>query len=98
MMEEFPRDKNSGSAGSTSPAGVLNCFEHGHQWLIVTNVDEQIYDEEVKYLALLKGAEKIVARVIRKRGITDDAFVFLKDTHGIVREVAEDILAMNPVS
>lgn len=69
---------------------VLTCFSTGQQWLLET-VAHTVRLEELSYLILVAQAHKIVTRVVKKRGWSEETIKFLKDTHGIDRELAEEI-------
>ncbi len=82
---------------SKFPSTVLNCLFSGErgwqQWLIrPVDVAAVIRGEEEKYLALLKRAEPTVRKIVAKRGWSDETATFLKDTHGIDREIAESFV------
>ena len=75
------------------PCDILNCYITGKQWLIrPVDVAGIIRKEEEAYIKLIKSAPNIVSKIVGKRGVSDETFAFLKDTHGIDRELAEEIL------
>lgn len=79
---------------SKFPADVLTCLFSGErgwqQWLIrPVDVAGVIRNEEERYLALLKRAEPLVKKIVARRGWSDETAAFLKDTHGIDRDIAE---------
>lgn len=76
----------------SEPGDVLTCFVTGQQWLIRQNVAGIIEDEERKYLNLLKNAPGVVRRVVADMGRGEDAMAYLKDTHGIDRELALEVM------
>jgi len=78
---------------SQSPSQVVTCFVHNRQWAVrPVDVGEVIRGEEEKYLSLLKQAAAIVPKIIARRGRSEETFAYLKDTHGIDRDVAEGVL------
>lgn len=73
-------------------ADILTCFRTDgsvRQWFIVTDVAGIIRGEEQRYLDLLNRADPICTKAFRKRGVSEETYAFLKDTHGIDREIAE---------
>lgn len=81
-------------AYSSYPSPVLNCFETGQQWLVrPVNVQEVIREEEERYIQLLERAPAQLKKVVARRGWSEATIAYLKDTHGIERELAEEIYA-----
>lgn len=76
---------------SQSPAGILTCFQTGSQWIIDKDIAGTIRDEEMRYLKLIDSAGPIVRRVFARMGQTQGAYEYLKDTHGIDAELADDL-------
>lgn len=77
---------------SRFPADILNCFVNRLQWLIrPVDVAGTIRREEEKYLDLIRRAPAIVAKVVARRGWSEETLAFLEDTHGIDRELAESV-------
>lgn len=73
-----------------SEGDFLTCFETERQWFIRRRpVADIIRDEEVKYLNLLAKSESVCRKAFKRLGVTDAAYHFLKDTHGIDKEIAE---------
>ena len=71
-------------------ADVLNCFKNNLQWLIrPVNVAGVIEQEEKQYLSLLKRAPAIIKKVLAKRALNEETIAFLKDTHGIDKEMVD---------
>lgn len=70
-------------------ADILNCFVTRQQWVICVNSSAVIKNEEERFLRMLKNAGTTCRKVFKKMGVVDAAFFFLKDTHGIDREIAE---------
>ena len=73
---------------------VLTCYETGRQWLVSrASAVTVILDEERRYIDLLARSAGIVNKVVKRRGWSEATIAFLKDTHGIDREVAEGVVA-----
>ena len=73
---------------------ILNCFCTEQQWLIrPIDTANLICLEEKKYFELLKKSENIVRKIISKQGFSEKTIAFLKDTHGIDREIVECIIS-----
>jgi len=71
---------------------VLNCFENNKQWLIKKpNVAEIIRKEEEAYLKLLEESKSIIEKITMKMGKSKETLHFLWDTHGIHKDITEDI-------
>lgn len=79
---------------SSFPGDVLTCFVTRKQWLIRTaSIEGIIRNEEESFFKLMTRAPAIVRKIVKKRGWSDETALFLKDTHGIDRALAEEILA-----
>lgn len=75
------------------PSAVINCFVTGRQWLVrPVDVAAVIKDEEGQYLRLLERAPAIVNKAVKRLGLTEATFAFLKDTHGLDRDIVEEVL------
>ena len=78
---------------SQSPGRWLTCFKTELQWFVRrTDVEGVIREEEEAYLRLLDAAPAIVAKVVKKRGCSEETIAFLEDTHGIDRDISEEIM------
>ena len=81
---------------SQYPSDILTCYINNRQWLVrPVNVVAVIREEEEKYLKLVAKASRIVRKIVKKRGLSEDTLLFLKDTHGIDRELVQEILDGN---
>lgn len=58
-------------------------------------IEGAIRYEETRYMELLERAERIVPRIISKRGMSQDTIKYLYDTHGIDQETVERICESN---
>jgi len=70
---------------------VLTCFINNQQWLVRTDVAGSIKDEEIMYFRLLKRSTKVVEKVTKERGRSDETVHYLWDTHGIPEEIVRDL-------
>ena len=74
------------------PSLVVTCFVTQKQWLIMpVPVADIIKKEEESFLKILKAAPKICRKVFKKMGVSEETFFFLQDTHGIPKEIAEQL-------
>lgn len=101
-----PCDKKEGcasipwdSSNINGLGNILSCYcdlKNPKQWLVhhfnTEEIKNSIYVEEIKYLNLLKKADVIVPKIIKKMGLNDNTLDFLKETHGIDKEIVEIIL------
>ena len=78
------------SGYSSGLGAVLSCYETNQQWLIRRpDIAGMIRKEEQGYFKLLKSGPAIVRKIVKKLGWSEETIAFLKDTHGIDRDLAE---------
>lgn len=78
---------------SQSLGNVLTCFPTNQQWLIRdADVAGIIFSEEQSYIKLLEESPKVLAKVVAKRGWSEETKRFLAETHGIDPEVSQEIM------
>lgn len=83
--------------------GILTCYVSNQQWLIKPRViprgeieiQKIILEEETKFLDLLQKSEKIVQKITKKKGKSEETIKYLFDTHGIPEDVVRDIWGIN---
>jgi alanyl-tRNA synthetase len=75
------------------PAAIAETLDQFKISSSAEEVKEAMLQEEGRYLSLLRRGEKVVKRHLRSHQLDEAAYTYLYETHGLPREVVEEIAA-----
>jgi alanyl-tRNA synthetase len=89
------RDEPSRSLGEVPTGSLESTVEHFGQTIGVERVRRVLLEEEGRFIRLVSDGRRVVSRLRSRGPLTERDYEYLRDTHGLPRDLVETLSIMN---